>query len=97
MPTVLHPRALAETDGTCPHRVVVGGQRYSIDTETGLVDLDSEQQAQELAAAHGVDRAAIEPDGGRGESGGSGESDTCEAVKNDGEVCGRDRPCPYHD
>lgn len=22
---------------------------------------------------------------------------TCEAVKSDGEVCGRERPCPYHD
>jgi hypothetical protein len=25
------------------------------------------------------------------------EPDTCEVVKTDGEVCGRDRPCPYHD
>ena len=22
---------------------------------------------------------------------------TCEVVKSDGEVCGRERPCPYHD
>jgi hypothetical protein len=22
---------------------------------------------------------------------------TCDVVKNDGEVCGRDRPCQYHD
>jgi len=22
---------------------------------------------------------------------------TCEVEKSDGEVCGRDRPCPYHD
>jgi hypothetical protein len=25
------------------------------------------------------------------------ESDLCEAVKSDGEVCGRSRPCRYHD
>jgi hypothetical protein len=23
--------------------------------------------------------------------------DTCQVVKNDGEVCGRDRPCRFHD
>jgi len=25
------------------------------------------------------------------------ESETCDVVKQDGEVCGRDRPCQYHD
>jgi len=25
------------------------------------------------------------------------EPDTCQVVKNDGEVCGRERPCQYHD
>jgi hypothetical protein len=25
------------------------------------------------------------------------ETETCTEVKSDGEVCGRDRPCPYHD
>jgi hypothetical protein len=24
------------------------------------------------------------------------ESATCDVVKTDGEVCGRERPCPYH-
>jgi len=23
--------------------------------------------------------------------------ETCDVIKNDGEVCGRERPCPYHD
>jgi len=27
----------------------------------------------------------------------SGEPETCQVVKSDGEVCGRDRPCRYHD
>lgn len=26
-----------------------------------------------------------------------GEPDTCQVVKQDGEVCGREKPCPYHD
>lgn len=24
------------------------------------------------------------------------EVETCEEVKSDGEVCGREKPCPYH-
>ena len=24
-------------------------------------------------------------------------TESCDAVKQDGEVCGRERPCPYHD
>lgn len=30
------------------------------------------------------------------EEGADGESETCQTVKSDGEVCGRDLPCPYH-
>jgi len=31
-------------------------------------------------------------------AGGGGEpTGTCDVVKGDGDVCGRDRPCPYHD
>lgn len=25
-----------------------------------------------------------------------GDAETCDAVKSDGEVCGRELPCPYH-
>lgn len=25
------------------------------------------------------------------------EAETCETVKSDGEVCGREKPCSYHD
>lgn len=27
----------------------------------------------------------------------NGDAETCDAVKSDGEVCGRELPCPYHD
>ena len=27
----------------------------------------------------------------------SDEGETCGEVKSDGEVCGREKPCPYHD
>lgn len=75
MPTVLHPRSLDSVRGTCPHRVHVGRVRFSVDAETGLVDLDTEGQAAALADAHGVDRAAISPDGAQGESDDSGNSE----------------------
>jgi len=26
-----------------------------------------------------------------------GDDETCEVEKSDGEVCGREKPCPYHD
>jgi len=42
---------------------------------------------------HG-DAAADAEDGDGGDSEGS---DTCMVEKSDGELCGRDRPCPYHD
>jgi len=29
--------------------------------------------------------------------GGESDAATCDVVKNDGEVCGRERPCAYHD
>jgi len=38
---------------------------------------------------------ACEPVGNGSADG--GDAGTCDVVKNDGEVCGRDRPCPYHD
>lgn len=91
MPTVLHPRALDDVDGSPAHRVVINRNRYNINQDTGLVELESEQEAQELADAYDVTREAIDP----------GERDpapmTCSTVKADGEVCGRELPCQYHD
>jgi len=31
------------------------------------------------------------------ESDSSPEAETCEVEKSDGEVCGREKPCPYHE
>lgn len=117
MPTVLHPRALDSVDGKPPHRVVINRERYVIDQDSFTVDLESEQEAQNLADSHGVDRDALDPDGAGGESE-PPDTDTppgedvctcdpgeacgscggdCPTVKADGDVCGRDRPCAYHD
>jgi len=82
MPTVTHPRALEDVDGSPPARVSLGRERYDIDG--GNVTVPDESHVRTLARAHGVD-----PDRLR-------ENDTCDVVKGDGEVCGREKPCQYH-
>lgn len=42
------------------------------------------------------DEEAVDEAEARGEADADG-ADTCDTVKSDGEVCGRERPCPYHD
>jgi len=83
MPTVRHPRALDSVAGHPAAAVTVRGESYEI--EDGQVTLPDERDVRALAAAHGV-----EPDDLR-------LAETCDVVKSDGDVCGRDRPCPYHD
>lgn len=74
--------------------------------EDGYVIVDTQAEANELISEYsnlaldldagversgGLERATIEDDGSvsRGE--------TCETVKTDGDVCGRELPCQYHD
>lgn len=83
MPTVRHPRAREDVAGHPPSAVTVAGTNYPV--EDGSVDLPDESHVRELAAAYGLDADDLR------------DADTCDAVKADGEVCGRDRPCPYHD
>jgi len=53
------------------------------------------------ADAIDADECELCPDcaGNGSDSGGGGDDEpaTCDVVKNDDEVCGRERPCPYHD
>lgn len=65
---------------------------YTIDVGTGKIDCPPEAE-DEIAAAL-AEKYDLDPDcpAIRGET-----VNTCEVVKSDGEVCGRDRPCPYHD
>jgi hypothetical protein len=81
-------------------------ERYDVDGFT--VRVDDPDEAERLVAENphlsfadapeptvddGPERATATTDGVEFD----GESDTCEAVKTDGEVCGRDLPCHYHD
>lgn len=85
MPEVLHPRAVDGVAGHPPDRVTVRGESYECDGET--VTLPDEQHVAELARAYDLPPADLSP----------ANTETCDVEKADGEVCGRERPCPYHD
>lgn len=93
---VRHPEALDDVGGECPDRVDLGGDAY--DCGDGRAFDVSESQAEALAERYGVDVAAIAVGEETGADPSDGdESGTCEVVKTDGDVCGRERPCSYHD
>jgi hypothetical protein len=81
---VTHPRA---DDGAVPSRATVDGTDYRI--KEGVVDAP-EADAQALADAW-ADRFGADADDLLDDS-----TETCDAIKNDDEVCGRELPCPYH-
>lgn len=81
--TVLHPAH--ERDAT-PAAVTVGQETYQVDSD-GVVDCPdakADRVAQRLADAHGCDPDTLVT------------TPTCDVQKHDGEICGRDLPCPYH-
>ena len=55
-----------------------------------------EQYAADVADYLGTELPESESDGADDSEDDDGEPGTCEEVKTDGEVCGRDLPCPYH-
>lgn len=80
---VVHPESLDDVGGQCPDTVTLGGTIYPCsDGESFEV---SRGQAEALAGRYGVELSDIRVGG------------TCDATKSDGEVCGRELPCPYHD
>jgi len=87
MPRYRHPRV---DDGDTP----IAGFAVDLGDEQPVVQPDGTFEAdagavRTLASAYGMEPSALRVDG---DSGG----ETCDTVKQDGEVCGRDLPCPYH-
>lgn len=86
---VEHPHA--DRDAS-PAAVTVGQTTYAVD-DAGVIQCPSDEAA---SVADVLARAYdISPDGlliGVDDA----ATATCDAVKNDGEVCGRELPCPYH-
>lgn len=87
---VTHP--LADRDAPVPAAVACP------DGETRHPDSDGAVEAPEDVAVALADAWAdcygVPPDGLLPH--GDDEPDTCDTVKHDGEVCGRELPCPYH-
>jgi hypothetical protein len=87
MPTVRHPRDREDVAGDPPARVTVRGRTYAVDRDAdpATVTLPESADVDALAAAYD-----LAPDD-------LTTTDTCEVVKSDGDVCGRERPCRFHD
>lgn len=83
---IRHPRAL---DGDPPRIALDVDGEHVAPNDDGSYDLpdDSEGWLERFAAANGVDADDLRVD----------ETATCDVVKSDGEVCGRELPCQYHD
>jgi len=82
---VAHPYARRDT--VPPSAVTVNGDDYQIDSD-GVVEAPADVArtlADGWARAYDCDSDDLLV------------AETCDAVKSDGEVCGRERPCRYHD
>jgi len=82
MPEYRHPTTLDGVPGKAPARVHV--TRAEAAAVTGGTFDAPESVGEAVAARFGVDVPDIRVGG------------TCETIKSDGEVCGRDLPCSYH-
>lgn len=81
----VHPRVLA--DKHPPPVVTVDGTDHPADSEGRFdVPVEKAEWLADLAAAYGVDLRAVRV-GGPG---------VCETIQDDGDACGRDLPCQYH-
>ena len=88
-PDYRHPRALDAVAGTPPSVTYAGSSRYPV--RDGVVVGLTERDAEALAAEYGVAVADLTTEGDTDDA-----VETCDTVKADGDVCGRELPCPYH-
>ena len=78
---VWHPIAL-EDAGVVDDAVDVNGELVPIDD--GTFECDDESWLDRWADGYGYDADELLV------------AETCDTVKSDGDVCGRELPCPYH-
>lgn len=86
---VEHPNA-GDGPGVPPAAVDVNGE--SVPVDDGVFEIGAGQEAwlRTFAKRYGVDPDSIVRDGA------VDDAEACQTVKGDGEVCGRELPCPYH-
>lgn len=82
-----HPHV--QRDTTPPGAVTIDGETYTLDD--GVVQLPDSSGSKLLNAW--ANRFDVDPDALRQSD---SDAETCDVIKNDGEVCGRELPCPYH-
>jgi len=94
---IRHPRSL---DGDPPGIAIDVRGETVLPDEAGHYDIgDHGRWLDRYADSYGVDPADLvvgDTDDTDTDGPSSDEPDTCDTVKADGEVCGRELPCPYH-
>jgi len=93
---VRHPIDLEDV-GVVDAAVDVNGELVPIEDGTFEIDESDRSWLERWADGYGYEPNALivdESDAAGDET--NSEASTCEAVKSDGEVCGRELPCPYH-
>ena len=85
MPRYQHPRIGPDDDVSIA--VDLGGYQVVTDAD-GVFEAECDADVRALATAHRTTPEAMRVDGD--------DPGTCDVVKQDGEVCGRELPCPYH-
>jgi len=88
VPEYRHPRARDDVAGHPPASVTLPTGNVAVTDGTFEA---SAEAAGRIAAAYDLSLAALRV----GDT--DATADTCETVKADGDVCGRELPCPYHD
>jgi len=88
---VRHPYALSDDPPAPDSRVHIGGRRdtHPVDDDGVITVPDDVAQStvEAWAAGYGYDLSELVVDDA---------PETCDTVKTDGDVCGRELPCPYH-
>jgi hypothetical protein len=85
MPRYRHPRLDADHSGPVGFSVSLAGETVPVDDE-GCFETDDAAAVRALADSYETDLESLRVD----------TTVTCDVVQNDGEVCGRELPCPYH-
>ena len=83
MPRYRHPRV--DADDPARFAVQLGDEQVVLDSD-GCFESEDDRAVERLADAYGTTPEDMRVDDG----------ETCEVVKADGDVCGRELPCPYH-
>lgn len=85
-------------DGEFRGQEIEAGETYQFSKVTAEKIPHGNLEVDTVSEPYEEDEETTEED--EDEEAGKEEEDavaTCQEVKSDGEVCGRERPCPYHD